>query len=188
MFIGILFNVILSLTQSDGTARIGILVQPQDNQQHSFAGMQCMLHFEGLSNHLINLRSIESEEYAWLNTEVRQDGDTFAVGFFGWGGPFGGSPPVAPMNVATLVFDTTTPINCVPFDVFGPYCISTKVTISGNDDTGDLISSCCSGELTGNGIVDINDLTLLLSHFGCNDSIGLDDLTLVLSNFGQSCH
>jgi hypothetical protein len=43
----------------------------------------------------------------------------------------------------------------------------------------------CDGDLTGDGVVDVNDILEAVAGFG--DIYGVDDILLVLENFGNSC-
>lgn len=71
------------------------------------------------------------------------------------------------------------------------------------DDFGIRAVECaappCPGDLTGDGLVDLNDLSLLLANFGCsaapcsgdldeNGSTDLTDLSTLLANFGVNCN
>ncbi|GMU80274.1 MAG: hypothetical protein AMXMBFR47_01450 [Planctomycetota bacterium] len=81
--------------------------------------------------------------------------------------------------------------------VTGPSCVFVAVS-----DRAIVVSRGLPGDLDDDGDVDINDLALLLSNFGCrggvefpcpidldlNGDTDITDLAILLSNFGQSCN
>jgi plastocyanin len=86
--------------------------------------------------------------------------------------------------------------NPVSDDVYDYYCI----VHVGLDMVGSIEVVTCPGDLDGNGQVDLNDLTLLLSNYGTSEGAGyfdgdldgdgsvrLSDLTSLLSVYGTSC-
>lgn len=178
--IPLLFNVLLSLSQTQSTASVAVSIVPADIEANEFDGAQIVLRIPPGAT----LSRVETEEYNWLDVLTLQDGGAVAVGLFGYGGPFGGSPPVAPLTACTVVFDLTAPIDCVAFANYGPACIPTKVAANGIDATFELVPTCCGGDRDGDGDVDIADLTNLLSHYGCGPRNGLNELADLLSNYG----
>jgi len=79
-----------------------------------------------------------------------------------------------------------------------PYMIRVGGYVPGVEGTGNLLIQCgsgCPGDIDGNGVVDLNDLNLVLTNFGSGsggDANGdgvtdLNDLNIVLTNFGNSC-
>ena len=50
---------------------------------------------------------------------------------------------------------------------------------------GGLAAAACPGDLTGDGVVDFDDLAVVLSGFGAG--FDFDDLAAVLANFGSDC-
>jgi hypothetical protein len=69
-------------------------------------------------------------------------------------------------------------------------------SLSGISVVPEVADAPCPGDVNGDGVVDLNDLNLVLTNFGQNTSDGdangdgvvdLNDLNLVLTNFGISC-
>lgn len=84
--------------------------------------------------------------------------------------------------------------------LFGYYCVFHGVPGQFMFGTVNVITPPCPGDVDGNLVVDLGDLTTLLSHFGTESGatladgdmngdgdVDLDDLTFLLSNFGTTC-
>jgi len=100
--------------------------------------------------------------------------------------------------VDLLVIDQGATLNTGPFRVY----YRTLVLAGDVDDPSRLvqITSPCPGDLTGDGQVDLTDLSILLAHFGTlsgaepddgdldgDGDVDLTDLSLMLGGFGLSC-
>ena len=90
----------------------------------------------------------------------------------------------------TVFFINVDEENCVTYE--DCYCVCINDT---NDDG--ICDSLCSEDINSDGLVNIQDLLLLLSEFGCvslceNDvnldgQVTVEDLLLILSEFGVYC-
>ncbi len=79
------------------------------------------------------------------------------------------------------------------------YLVMTPMLQGIDDFTFEQPASVCVGDLDGDGVIGLGDLTILLSHFGAADAdyfdgdlnvdgvVDLADLTNLLSRFGSSC-
>lgn len=176
-----LLDIVLTLTQTATTATVAARIVPDQPGWQAFVEAQvCIRIPDGAT-----FNRVESEEYDWWGTQVILDADVVAVRLFS-GNWLGFNAPRAPITACTIHFDTTQPVACTAFAVFGPDCTSSRVTIAGDDDTGELIGTCCAGDCTGDAAVDIDDLVWILSHYGCGE-IELDELVTVLGAYGVAC-
>jgi hypothetical protein len=117
-----------------------------------------------------------------------------------------GSPGNAPDT--TVESDGTSGYGSVPYDykmgeydvTIGQYCqfLDAVAATADPDYFGFRVAESDLGDAAGDGTVDINDLTIVLTHFGQSrqtwsdgeftgdGTVDINDLTIVLANFGRS--
>lgn len=124
-----------------------------------------------------------------VNGVAALDGDLNISFINGFNPPFG--------SVWTIMDYDSKVGDFANINVTGPSCVFVAVS-----DFAIVVSRGLPGDLDDDGDVDINDLALLLSNFGCrggvefpcpidldlNGDTDITDLAILLSNFGQSCN
>ena len=83
----------------------------------------------------------------------------------------------------------------------GDYIVGSGTLASNGETVGFLLTAALPGDANGDGKVDINDLTIVLVHYGqtgmawsqgqfvpntYEDTVNINDLTIVLANYGQT--
>lgn len=104
-----------------------------------------------------------------------------------------------PTSCGVYTFSLAAPVANVLQQLQAPPAISTVVSAGVNVAGGAItITVAVTGDLDGNGAIDLSDLSQLLSQFGStggtfsadingDGAVDLTDLSLLLSNFGGSC-
>ncbi|GMU81784.1 MAG: hypothetical protein AMXMBFR47_16550 [Planctomycetota bacterium] len=140
-----------------------------------------------------------------------QDGDGLYVGLAALGVPVVATPegtrattlrfvalrPAAPTTLRILSSGGTPATHTVVYDGHVP-----NLNVTGTISNADVTIECllCLGDLNRDGLVDLVDLAMMLSHYGmiggitpqegdmdCDEDVDLIDLALLLSNYGTVC-